>query len=112
MTWFSKCLTNVKLSLSHPNHPTTTEDARKMSYEELLWHLRAIATENIPLTNSDPQTEILYKKLKASNRVIGEVLNERGGFDLMRRALDDGLRGIRGTRMIERNWDGIGKWRG
>lgn len=42
---------------------------------------------------------------------IGEMLNQRGGIEEMRRVFDM-LGPIRGARTLDMHWGGIGEWRG
>jgi hypothetical protein len=49
--------------------------------------------------------------LKLRARVIGEELNRRGGFDLMKRA-HDAILSTGAGRSLDGAWDRIGQWRG
>ena len=82
-----------------------------MTHGQLISALRVIAQATMKPEGA-PLAINSYEKLRASARAIGEVLNERGGFQSMRAALDRDLEWMPGCRTIEGLWNGIGDWLG
>ena len=82
-----------------------------MAHTQIIAYLAVIARATIDPSLAPAHLDSLEKRVGAA-RVIGEVLNKRGGFNLMRTALESDLGWCPGCRTIERYWHGIGSWLG
>lgn len=89
----------------------TIDEARNMTHQQLISHLRAIAQSAMNPSSAPSHLDSYEKRLNTAC-AIGEVLNERGGSSLMRKALQEDLGWMPGCRTIEQYWDGIGDWSG
>jgi hypothetical protein len=82
-----------------------------MTHTQIVEYLRDIASAAMKPSNAPVHLGSLHARERMA-RLIGEELNKRGGFELMRSTLERDLGWCPGCRTIERFWNRIGDWLG